>query len=626
MSSSPHHQIQAPESGCEFGEGDGLPSDPLPCLRLDSTGPISGAWLDRFPRQPVARPARIGTPRAVSGESLLCRCPECGGPMSIRMWLQLADCWRCGTSLELAALVDRVRRQKRVAREPATMPRRSRPAASPAASRDRTTARQPVDRTDRAAAARPAGLVPPPRPTTVGTGLRSTTRNWRDLLLTAPAWLVSLLLHLFLLVLLGLLNLPEEVPVRGITLSTAISGRVRSGGRVRLESTDEPQFDLPVPQRDRPQNEIQRQALVLADQDARRIRLDPRAQDPHLPPLAEVRRLIGTDRAQRMFAVRDPRVRVDLVQREGGTTWTEAAVARGLRWMAQHQRSDGSWSLDRFAESGDCRGRCSGQAQLWSDSAATALCLLPFLGAGQTHRFGGYQDVVDKGLSWLVAHQDYDGDLRIDSRGTTAMYAHGQATIVLCEAYAMTGDPQLRSAAQAAIDFIVAAQHPAGGWRYRPGEEGDTSVLGWQLMALQSARVAGLYVPRETWQAAERYLDRAMTADGVTYAYRPGQGPSHVMTAEALLCRMYLGGDLQEAGLRRDWNCSRKTIRRVERNRMFTTGITQRKRCTTRAAISGTSGICVCEMYWCNCRKRPGTQPAVGRHADHTQPPAVVST
>ena len=65
------------------------------------------------------------------------------------------------------------------------------------------------------------------------------------------------------------------------------------------------------------------------------------------------------------------------------------------------------------------------------------------------------------------------------------MYAHGQGAIVLCEAYAMTGDEMLREPAQRAIDFIVEAQHPAGGWRYRPGEPGDTSVLGWQVMALR---------------------------------------------------------------------------------------------------------------------------------------------
>jgi hypothetical protein len=379
------------------------------------------------------------------------------------------------------------------------------------------------------------------------------TRDGRDMLLTAPAWLVSLLLHLILLTILGLLSFPSETPITGIRLSTAVSPRVREGARVQVEPSDEPQFDLPVPETERSEDETHRKALILADQDARQLREDPAASEPRVP-LPEIRRMIGTEDIRRTFAVRDPRVRVELVKREGGTTWTEAAVARGLRWMAKHQRPDGSWSLDRFSLAADCRGRCDGTGHVRSDSAATSLCLLPFLGAGQTHQQGIYRDVVAQGLHWLITHQDVDGDLRIDSQRNAGMYAHGQGAIVLCEAYAMTRDEQLRGPAQAAIDFIVAAQHRAGGWRYQPGEDGDTSVLGWQLMALQSARVAGLRVPQNTWRRAQRYLNRALTADGMSYAYRPGEGPSHVMTAEALLCRMYMGQPLDDPALRAGLN------------------------------------------------------------------------
>ena len=75
------------------------------------------------------------------------------------------------------------------------------------------------------------------------------------------------------------------------------------------------------------------------------------------------------------------------------------------------------------------------------------------------------------------------------------MYAHALATMALCEAFGMTGDQRVGAAAQAAVDFIAAAQNrQTGGWRYHPGEEGDTSVMGWQIMALKSARLAGLKV------------------------------------------------------------------------------------------------------------------------------------
>ena len=99
-----------------------------------------------------------------------------------------------------------------------------------------------------------------------------------------------------------------------------------------------------------------------------------------------------------MLEGRDPRIRSDVVEAEGGSVYTEAAVAAGLRWLNRHQATDGSWSLDRFDRTGDCDGQCDGQGEE-SDVAATALALLPFLGAGQSHKRGEYQDAIDRGLA-----------------------------------------------------------------------------------------------------------------------------------------------------------------------------------------------------------------------------------
>src|SRR5262249_30869077 len=155
---------------------------------------------------------------------------------------------------------------------------------------------------------------------------------------------------------------------------------------------------------------------------------------------------------------------------------------------------DGSWSLDHFDRAGDCNGKC-GHTGYHSDTAATALALLPFLGAGHTHREGEYKDTVGKALEWLVRQRDEEFGWM--GQGSGRMYAHGKAAIALCEAYALTRDSKLRGPAQQAIDFIVAAQHEEGGWRYSPGEPGDMSVVGWQLMALRSAQLSDLRVPKE---------------------------------------------------------------------------------------------------------------------------------
>ena len=130
------------------------------------------------------------------------------------------------------------------------------------------------------------------------------------------------------------------------------------------------------------------------------------------------------------------------------------------------------------------------------------------------------------------------------------MYSHGQATQVLCEAYAMTGDEMLREPAQKAVDFIVGAQHVRGGWKYKPGSLGDTSVTGWQIEALHAAIVAGLEVDPEVLVAATRYLDSVELENGAAYAYEPGRQSTHVMTGEALLCRIYLDMDAKRESIK----------------------------------------------------------------------------
>ena len=214
-------------------------------------------------------------------------------------------------------------------------------------------------------------------------------------------------------------------------------------------------------------------------------------------------------------------------------------MARALKWLAGHQNSDGSWSLHAFDRAGTCHGQCTMTGNE-SDTAGTALALLPFLGAGQTHLQGDYTDTVARGLRWLMEAEGYDGDLR--GRGYGRMYAHGQAAIALCEAYALTQDKQLAEPAQRAVDFIVRAQHRRGGWRYEPGQAGDTSVVGWQLMALRSAQMAYLKVPADSFTKAAKFLDSVQTQPSVgLYTYMPGGGATAAMTAEGLLCRQYSG-------------------------------------------------------------------------------------
>jgi hypothetical protein len=96
-----------------------------------------------------------------------------------------------------------------------------------------------------------------------------------------------------------------------------------------------------------------------------------------------------------------------------------------------------------------------------------------------------------------------------------------------------------------ATDFIFEGRNrQLGGWRYEPGQAGDTSVLGWQIMALTSARRAGSPVPEEAFNVARRWLSKVEREDAPgLYAYQPKRRVTPAMTAEGLYVQQLLGAD-----------------------------------------------------------------------------------
>jgi len=216
-----------------------------------------------------------------------------------------------------------------------------------------------------------------------------------------------------------------------------------------------------------------------------------------------------------------------LLREGGGNLASEQAVARGLAWLARQQKPNGSWVFD-------------GQSK--SDTvAATGMCLLPFLAAGETHKSGHkYQQVVDRALKFLISMQRSDGGFN----GGGTMYSHGIATTALNEAYGMTHDRNLVFRhAQAATNFIVAKQGSDGSWGYTPGNTGDTSIVGWQVQALKAAVLSkDIIVPDKTFAAANRFLDKVSSGSRkAVYGYTgPTGAPATPLTSVGLLCRYYI--------------------------------------------------------------------------------------
>ena len=224
----------------------------------------------------------------------------------------------------------------------------------------------------------------------------------------------------------------------------------------------------------------------------------------------------------------------------GGTEGSEKSVALALAWLAEHQNADGSWSFSP-------RCVCSAPGTKNSPNAATAMAILPFLAAGHTPTEGKYKENVAAAINFLVANgKTEQAGLGFNDEGQ--MYAHGLATIALCECYAMLSPRakkkhrELGYAAQAAIRFIENAQNEKdGGWRYNPGDAGDTSVVGWQMMALRSGYVGSLDVSPNVLDGALHFLrDEVAFEGGSRYYYMPGQQESGATSAIGLLCRLYL--------------------------------------------------------------------------------------
>lgn len=206
-----------------------------------------------------------------------------------------------------------------------------------------------------------------------------------------------------------------------------------------------------------------------------------------------------------------------------GPSREEAAIARGLAWLARQQRDDGSWQFDA--------PNATDQSY---QVAATGLALLPFLAVGEgPTEAKKYQKTVSAGVGWLAS---WEGGFIAKN-----MYAQAIATIALCDAYALSKDDRLKGKATQAVNYIVKAQGKNGSWGYKAGMEGDTSITGWQIQALTAADIAGIRFERErVYKKATTFLDAVSTEGGALYGYRE-KGKSQTLTPVGLLSRFCMG-------------------------------------------------------------------------------------
>jgi len=263
---------------------------------------------------------------------------------------------------------------------------------------------------------------------------------------------------------------------------------------------------------------------------------------------------VGSGGVARDFGYRDGGGRKKAVGRFGGSEATESSVEAALRWLARHQEKDGHWTPEKWDGKGDKRG----------SMAMTGIATLAFLGAGYTHKSGRFADNVKRAVEWLTSQQ-------LDNGGVTGKagyeyahwsgYNHAMASLALAEAYGMTDaahrdqfDLKLGEVAQKAVDYSTKIhQKPYSGWRYMPLQEGDISHVGWFIMQLKSAKVAGLKVDGTAFQGGMNFVNSVLGQKTGKSVYEQSQkstadwggglggGDAARWTAISMVSRLFMG-------------------------------------------------------------------------------------
>jgi len=182
---------------------------------------------------------------------------------------------------------------------------------------------------------------------------------------------------------------------------------------------------------------------------------------------------------------------VTMVPAVSAATQTEidTAISNGVVWLATHQNAGGSWGS--YFPTGE-----TGLAVLKLEDRAIELGMSPFDPAY------AYKSNVENGLQYLFDNVQADGS--INAEGYEHVYTTSIALMAICESGApnkmvTSANPNsngktYKQIAQKAVDWLLAAQGPQGGFGYElssPGWE-DQSNAGWATLGLVYAQKFGI--------------------------------------------------------------------------------------------------------------------------------------
>ncbi len=375
-----------------------------------------------------------------------------------------------------------------------------------------------------------------------------------------PAWSVSLFLHVLILVVLGLVTIADPIKIVNVLTASANSDDGPEIEEFTIEEVDPGDFaeseEITEPTEEMMEDPMEMmETTEVAPVEFQEVAMDMSQMVTDISPTTSSLQTLSKMSVQPLGG-RTMDMRKKLLREYGGNESSEAAVTESLKWLSRHQMPNGAWTFQHNLVCNNSCGNPGEPSKAKAYNAATSLALLPFLGAGQTHLEGDFRQVVLRGLRFLAQNgkPGKKGGLPVldytESGGN--LYSHGLTAITLCEAYAMTEDPVLQQPAQQALNYIVYSQCRDGGWRYSPrsADGGDTSVTGWQIMALKSGYMGHLAVPPITIQGSNMFLNKVGSDEGSIYGYvKPQTRVVPGCTAIGLLCRMYMGWDKTSPGI-----------------------------------------------------------------------------
>lgn len=225
------------------------------------------------------------------------------------------------------------------------------------------------------------------------------------------------------------------------------------------------------------------------------------------------------------------------------TPEAQKAIDGGLAYLARSQQNDGAWG-DRVPYHGNL--------------AIVGLAGLAFLAGGHHPDRGPFGRNVTRALQFVLAHEQSQpaGFLYKQSGATHGpMYSHGFATLFLGESHGAVADRSLqqrvRDALGRAVQVIIASQNKDGGWRYQPVRaDADVSVTICQIMALRSARNAGVEVPKSVAEDCIKYVKDCQTPDG-GFRYFKSSGPSAFPRSAAGVAALHSAGLYDDPAIER---------------------------------------------------------------------------